>query len=457
MSRDSRLAELDRYIEDHLQQFIDDLSTLCALPTVSAQGQAIDETAAAVRDLLEKYGVEAEVIPTSGFPVVYGRASGASPRTLLCYNHYDVQPAEPFELWDSPPFEATLRNGKLYARGVADDKGHIVCRLAAIAALRAVYGQLPCSVTFLIEGEEEIGSVSLPPFIEANADRFRADACLWESGRVDYEGRPQMYLGMRGDYYVELRARCMTRDAHSGQGGSIFPNAAWRLVWALNTLKGPDERIRIPGWYDDVRPPSERDLELLAAAPDQDDELRRTYGIREFLLGASGLELKRRQVFEPTCTISGIASGYQGPGSKTVLPAEAMAKVDFRLVPEQRPDDLREKLRRHLVEQGFGDIEIIEHCGYPAARVDPDHPFVQLAAQAAREVYGKDPVIHPLSGGSGPMDPFVRVLRVPIANAGIGYPDSRAHAPNEHIRLSDFVAGVKHTARVMLRLPDLPV
>ena len=444
-----QFEQVDRYVEDHVLEFLEDLARLVALPSVAARGEGMDAAAAATRDLLGKYGVEARTMPSDRIPMVYGELRGRGARTLLCYNHYDVQPAEPFELWDSPPFEATLREGSLYGRGVGDDKGHIVCRLAAIAALRAVFGDLPCSVKFLIEGEEEVGSGSMPAFIERHADLLRADGCLWEFGGVDYEGRPQIYLGMRGDVYVELRARTIRHDAHSGLGGSILPNAAWRLVWALNTLKGPDERILIPGWYDDVRPPSARDLELLAALPSEEVELKASFGVPGFLKGATGVELRRQQVFEPTCTVAGIGGGYQGPGSKTVLPAEAMAKVDFRIVPDQEPDDLMAKLRRHLAEQGFGDIEVIQHGGSRAARVSPDDPFVALVAGAGREVYGRPAVIYPTSGGSGPMDPFVRYLGVPIANVGIGYPDGLVHAPNEHIRVDDFVKGVKQTARVL--------
>jgi acetylornithine deacetylase/succinyl-diaminopimelate desuccinylase-like protein len=452
---DETLKAIDRYIDENLDRYIRDLQALCRLPSVSAQALAIDETAAAVSELLEAYGVPARQMPTTRFPVVYGEAAGDSPATLLLYNHYDVQPAEPLELWHSNPFDLDIRDGNMYGRGVGDDKGHILCRLAAIDALRAVTGSLPCGVKFLIEGEEEIGSGSLDPFIAANADLLRADGCLWEFGGVDFDERPQIFAGMRGDLYVELRARTANRDAHSGLGGSMFANAAWRLTWALASLKGPDERILIPGWYDDVREASARDMDLLSALPSEEDRIRATYGLGGFLLDATGLELKRRSLFEPTCTISGLSSGYQGPGSKTVLPAEATAKVDFRLVPNQSAADLLEKLRRHLAEQGFDDIELIQHGGYDAARVDPDAPFVRMVADTGWDVYDRPASIHPTSGGSGPMDSFVRHLGIPIANVGIGYPDSGAHAPNEHVRVFDFVRGIRQTARVMLRMAEL--
>ncbi|MGA7669320.1 MAG: M20/M25/M40 family metallo-hydrolase [Nitrolancea sp.] len=452
---ESRLADVDRYIDAHVQQYIDDLTRLVALPSVGAQRTFMIETADLTRELLEKYGVSAEVMPSDGFPMVYGELKGGSPKTVLCYNHYDVQPAEPFELWDSPPFEATQRDGKLFGRGVGDDKGHIVCRLGAIDALKTVLGEVPCSVKFLIEGEEEIGSGSMPAFIEQHATMLKSDGCLWEFGGVGYDGRPQIFLGMRGDFYVELRCKLLAHDAHSGLGGSLFPNAAWRLVWALNTFKDQNERILIPGWYDDVRGPTAKDMELLEHLPSDEERLKVSYGLKGFLKGVTGVELRRQQVFEPTCTIAGFGSGYQGAGSKTVLPAEAMCKVDFRLVPDQDPADLMRKLRKHLDDNGFTDIEIVQHGAYPAAKVDPDDPFVTLVAEAGFDVYDMPTEVHPTSGGSGPMDPFVRVLNVPIANVGIGYPDSGAHAPNEHVRIEDFVRGIKQTAHVFARMAEL--
>lgn len=453
MTHDERMQQVDQYIDDHVQDFLQDLSDLCAYPTVAAQNQAIDETADFTAKLLEKYGFSAKVMPSTGNPMVYGELNGARDNTVLCYNHYDVQPAEPLELWDSPPFEATERDGKLYARGVVDDKGHIICRLAAIAALKAIYGEVPCSVKMLIEGEEEIGSMSMEPFIEQHEDMLSgADGCLWEFGGVDFEDRPEIVLGMRGDIYVELRAKTISHDAHSGLGGSIFPNAAWRLTWALSTLKDQNERIQIPGWYDDVREPTSAEMELLRNLPRSDEALKESFGLDRFLKDVDGVEMLRQQLFEPTCTIAGIGGGYQGPGSKTVLPAEAMAKVDFRIVPDQDPDDLVAKLRKYLVDQGFDDIEVIQHNGSRAARVYPNAPFVQTVIESAREVYGTEPVVSPTSGGSGPMDPFVRLLNVPISNVGIGYANTLVHSPNENMRIADFVKGVKQTARVMARV-----
>jgi acetylornithine deacetylase/succinyl-diaminopimelate desuccinylase-like protein len=244
--------------------------------------------------------------------------------------------------------------------------------------------------------------------------------------------------------------RSASRDAHSGLGGSIFPNAAWRLVWALNSLKGPDERVRIPGFYDAVKPPTARDLELLAALPEDSPDLLDSYGLRGFLKGLTGgVELRREQVFSPACTISGLTSGYQGPGTMTVLPARASAKVDLRLVPDQKPEEVLTQLRAHLDAQGFDDVQIQDLGSEAPARTDPDHPFLRMVAETARDVYGVPQRIAPMSGGSGPNHAFVEHLHVPIGTAGVAYPGNQIHAPNENLRIDDFVAGVRHTARIV--------
>lgn len=444
-------SAVDEYIDGHLDASLEELKRLCAQPSVAAQGAGLSECAELVAGMLHSRGFDAKVMEVpDGPPAVYAERQGSSHNTLICYNHYDVQPAEPLELWDSPAFEPEIRDSKMYARGVSDDKGHIVSRLAAIDALLATNGgELPCNVKFLIEGGEEISSPGIPEFVRQHSDIFKADACIWESGHVDYEGRPEMFLGMRGICYVELRVRTASRDAHSGTGGSVFPNAAWRLVWALNSIKGPDGRIRIPGHYEHVRQPTQRDLELLEALPNEEERIRSTYGLSEFLNGVTGLDFRRQAVFEPTCTICGLTSGYQLEGAKTVLPAYASAKVDFRLVPDQTPEDIFAKLRAHLDAEDFEDVETVFIGGENPAKTSPDNAFVKVSVDAAREVYGKEPTVHPMIGGSGPMYAFIEYLHVPVTNSGIGYPGGLVHAPNEHIRIKDFLTGTKHSARII--------
>ncbi|MBU2609900.1 MAG: M20/M25/M40 family metallo-hydrolase, partial [Chloroflexi bacterium] len=437
----STYTKIDAYLESHLDESIAELSQLVAQPSVGAQNLGMKECAALVAGMLRKRGFTAEIMPTGnkfseGAPVVLGERKGKSDKTLLFYNHYDVQPPEPLELWETPPFEPSLREGKLFGRGVSDDKGHIVSRLFAMDALLNELSELPCNVKFIIEGEEETSSLHLHDFVRQNKERLKADACIWEFGGVDHKETPIQYLGLRGICYVELSVETASTDVHSGLGGSIFPNAAWRLVWALNTLKGPDERIRIPGHYDNVKPPSARDRELIAALPEIANEYMTRYGLKNFVRGLTGgVELRLAEVFEPTCTICGLTSGYQGSGSKTVQPAQASAKVDFRLVPDQTPEEILAKLRAHLDAEGFEDVQIEYLGGEAPARTDPDDPFIKLVVETAHEVYGAPMQLVPLVGGSGPNAPFIHDLGLPVATAGLGYPDTRAHAPNENIRL----------------------
>ena len=228
----------------------------------------------------------------------------------------------------------------------------------------------------------------------------------------------------------------------------MLPSAAWRLLWALESLKGADERIRIAGFYDDGRPPSELDRQLLAAQPSYEDELRATYGVQEFLRGLTG-EALHAAVFEPTCNIQGITTGYQGPGMKTLIPARASAKLDFRLVPDQDPDDILAKLRAHLHGAGFGDVMVMRHGAMWPARAAADDPLVQLTIRTGEEVYGKPSVVTPLTGGSSPVYAFAGPLGIPVVNPGVGYWDSRTHSPDEHIRLQDFLNGARQIARII--------
>lgn len=443
-------ARINNYLDTHLDKSITELSRLVAQPSVSAQNWGLTECADLVADMLHARGFDVQIMPTDGAPVVFGERSGRSDRTMLIYNHYDVQPPEPLDLWESPPFEPSLRDGKLYGRGVADDKGPIASRLHAIDALLEQDGELPCNIKFIIEGEEETSSVHLQGFVEQNQELLAADACIWEFGGVDHRETPMQYLGLRGICYVELTVETAKVDTHSGTGGSIFPNAAWRLVWALRSLKGSDGRIRIPGFYDLVKQPSPRDRQYMAALPEVADEFKERFGVKYFLKGLTGgVDLRIAEVFEPTCTICGLTSGYQGPGSKTVLPARASAKVDFRLVPDQHPLEILDQLRIHLDNQGFDDVQIEYLGGEPPARTDPDDPFVKLVVETAEPVYGRLMQIVPMVGGSGPSYPFVHLLKLPVVTAGPGYPGSLAHAPNENLRLDLYLKHAKHMVRIL--------
>jgi len=441
--------KIDTYLETHLDRSLAELGRLVSQPSISAQKIGLHECAALVGEMLKARGFAVQIHATAGSPIVFAERKGKSDKTLLIYNHYDVQPPEPLELWETPPFEPSIRDGRMYGRGVSDDKGHLVSRLHAIDALLAE-GELPCTIKFIVEGEEETASVNLAKFVNEHTDLLKADACLWEFGGVDHTDTPQEYLGLRGILYLELSLELLGTDVHSGLGGSIFPNAAWRLVWALNTLKGPDERILVPSFYDDVQPPSARDRELMEALPDPSEDYKSRYGVPYFTKGLTGgADLKIEEVFTPTCTICGLTAGYQGPGSKTVLPARASAKVDFRLAPNQNPEKILASLRAYLDAQGFSDIQM-ENLGadFPA-RTDPDHPFIKLVVDTAKEAYAKPMAVIPITGGSGPNHPFIHVLGLPVATGGMGYPDTRTHAPNENIRIDLYLKHARHVARII--------
>ncbi len=441
---------LDAFLRDRLDAYIAEAARLCAQPSVSARKEGIDECVTLVTEILEAHGLEVQQFATPGSPVLVGKAAGASDRTLLFYNHYDVQPPEPLELWTTPPFSPTVRDGALFARGAKDDKGELLARLAALDAVRAAHGgTLPCGVTFVVEGEEEIGSPHIAPFVLAHLDLLRADASIWEEGGTDKDGRPGTSLGRRGVMGVELGVTTLSRDAHSGNAHKL-PNAAWRLLRARATLKGPDDRILIPGFYDRVLPPTPLDLQLMDALPDEDAWLREEFGVREFVGALSGDALDRA-VFNPTCNIQGITAGYQGAGMKTVIPAQASAKLDFRLVPDQDPDDIFALLRAHLDAQGFDDVTLTRFGAMWPDKAAADHPFVALAARTAEEVYGQPYQLMPMVGGSSPVYAFARPLgNIPVIAAGVGRGiTNRTHSPDEHMRLDDFLNGARHIARIL--------
>jgi acetylornithine deacetylase/succinyl-diaminopimelate desuccinylase-like protein len=437
------------------------LEQLCRQPSVAAQGLGMAEMADLTEGLLRDAGFSTRRLHAQGAPpAIYGELKGSrkgvqlNPPTLLLYDHYDVQPAEPLDLWHSPPFEPTVRDGKLYARGTSDDKGEIAARLAAIRALRAAYGELPITIRWIIEGEEEIGSPHFAAIAEPYADLLKADGCLWEGSGFTPDGRPELVLGTKGLLYVQLDVQGTGVDAHSGNA-PILPSAAWRLVQALATLRGPDGRVRIPGFYDAVRPPSPAELAALADQPDMDGELRAVFGIDSFVDGLSGAALRERLSFAPTCNIAGLGSGYTGEGTKTVLPARAMAKIDFRLVPDQDPNDILAKLRAHLDAQGYNDIAITTFSASEPVVTPLDEPFVRRVAAIAQAYNGKPPVISPIIGGTLPL---LGALRRYVGVPGLCVPGdpvywaNGAHSPNEHIRLSDLAEAVKFNCHLFQAL-----
>jgi acetylornithine deacetylase/succinyl-diaminopimelate desuccinylase-like protein len=446
--------ELDEAVLENISknymEYISDLQKLVKQPSVSASGEGIEECASILKEIMESRGIRSRLLRIKGAnPVVYGEvlARGAE-KTLLFYNHYDVQPPDPVDLWNFPPYSAMISDGRVYGRGAADDKGEIASRLAVVDSFLRSGKDPPCNFKFLVEGEEESGSVHLPEYARTFKELFSADAGLWEFGGVDTLGRPVVRLGMKGILYVELVARGPARDLHSSLA-AVVDNPAWRLVNALGTLRSDDGSILIDGWIDSVRSLLDYERKLLEDFPYDEEGALKNYGVKSFINGLTGLPLRKRLQTEPTCNICGIWSGYTGPGSKTVLPAEARAKLDFRLVPDQDPQELFGLLRKHLDSKGYADIQISSMEGEPAARVSPEQPIARSSRSAARKVYGKEALVELSSPVTGPLYVFTRDLQIPFAAIGTGHPEDAQHSPNESKRLDTFVSGTKWVAQTV--------
>lgn len=438
------------YVERNKDEYVEKLRTLCRQPSVSAQNLGLFETAELVKKFLSDTGFTVETFsPSKGPPVIFGELkSKRGQKTLIIYNHYDVQPVEPVELWTNPPFSATVENGRIFARGASDNKGNIVSRLLAIDAFVKVRGDVPCNIKWAIEGEEEIGSPHFPEFINKYKDRLAGESAIWEFGGLDYDDRPMVTLGLKGMLYVEFKVQTALKDSHSARA-AVVENPAWRLVRMLDTIQDEDGRILVEGWYDDVKPFTTEELEAIRAMPLEEHSIRDELGIKHFLYGLTGFEFKKAFYGNPTANIAGIWSGYTGAGHKTVLPSTANAKMDFRLVPEQDPVKLATKLRQHLSKHGFGDVEVTLQAENPAARTPISAPIARIAANAGREIFRKEPVTLVTSAASGPMHFYTNALHLPTVAIGCNHPRSNTHAPDENQRIDVFVQASKWIARVI--------
>lgn len=427
-------------------RMVADLQRMIRQPSVSATGQGITECARLVSSILEDSGIGARLLEVPGHaPLVYGEArSESSPdRTILFYNHYDVQPAEPVEMWGHPPFAGEIDGGRVYGRGATDDKGELAARIEAVRTLLKS-GDLPCNIKFVIEGEEENGSTGIPAYLERYGQMMACDGIVWEFGYVDASDRPIIGLGVKGMLFVELRARGASRDLHSGMA-PIIQNAAWRLTGALSTLAGSDGRIRVPGWYDGAEPLSEDDRRLLKMMPYDAESVKSDTGVERFVLDQDGAQAKEDLAGVATCNIAGLWSGYTGNGTKTVLPSEATAKLDLRILPGMNTGALASRLRGHLADNGYGDIEVTILHAEPGSRTSPAHPFVGTVREAADAAYGTHilSIIYP---ETGPLWHFASKLGAPCVLAGGTHVHSRMHAPDEWAR----VDLLEKTSRMMV-------
>ena len=449
------MTALDDYIAANERRFVDELKELCSIGSVSAEGsEAVEPCGRWVAGRLASLTDRVETLAAGGIPSVLAEIEGSSRRRLLLYMHHDVQPVDPLPLWESPPFEPAEREGRIYARGVCDDKADVMARIHALEALRAVGGDLPCTVRFLSEGEEETGSPTFEALVERNSSKLEADGCLWESTEFDQRGRAQVMFGVRGLLYVHLRVRMLGFDQHSGYA-SLIPSASLYLVNALASLSDTELNVRIDGFYESARPATDSDRRGMGEIDLDLGELARATGFDRPVRGVAPGDAVEQLLFTPTCNVAGVHSGYGGPGSKTVLPAEAEAKVDFRLVPDMDPLDILRKLRRHLDAHGFDRVEITGHEAERPMRCDQDSLAGRAVLETEREMRG-EPVVWPFMPLTGPMWAISGQLGVPaVLPCGAGRPGNRIHAPNENIAVRDYLDTVRVTARVIERFGSL--
>ncbi len=448
----------DAFVQNNQDRFLEELKTFLRIPSISTLPENkpdIERAAAFVADGLKAAGMEnVEIIPTGRHPLVYADWLHAPGKpTVLCYGHYDVQPADPVELWDSPPFEPTIRNGNLYARGSVDDKGQMYMHVKAIEALFGVHGKLPVNVKFLIEGEEEVGGASIASYVAANPDKLKADVALVSDTALYAPGIPTLCIGLRGLVYTEVEATGPARDLHSGLYGGAAPNAVYGLIELLAKAKDADGRILIPGIYDQVEPPAPAEVKSWAELPfDEREFLEKEVGASE-LTGEPDQSVLARVWARPTFEVHGIAGGFAGAGAKTVIPAKATAKVSMRLVPNQTVGQVVDAFKTWVAANTPKGIrtEVRVLSASPAVVVNPDHPAIRTAAQVFGEVLGRETVFI-RSGGSIPIvGDFARHLGIPTVLMGFGLPDDALHSPNEKFRVENFYTGIRTVARFLER------
>ncbi len=427
----------DKFIDKNMAALISDLQKLIRQPSVSAKNLGLEECARLVVHMMRKAGIKTEILRIGKNipPAVYGevRSRQNPAKTILFYNHYDVQPEEPLELWNDKPFSGNIRGNKIYGRGSADDKGELITRIKAADAFLKTTGDVPCNIKFLVEGEEEIGSMHVEDYLRRYERKLSCDAVIWEFGYVDEKDRPIISLGMKGLLYVELSVQESVRDVHSSLA-VLIENPAWKLVEALKTLRNKDGKILIKDWYKEAEDFTNEELRIIASEPFDEKSFKKEYGIRRFVDNKKGVEIRKALVGEPTCNIAGFTSGYEGPGAKTVLPSRALVKIDFRLVPKMSPLKQLRRLKRHLKEKGFGDIQVRMIHGEAASRTKISNRFVKTVRQAANEAFGKS-ILSVSSAGTGPMYSFSKVLKAPCISIGSTYVFSRIHSPNEFTRI----------------------
>ncbi|MDN4492609.1 M20/M25/M40 family metallo-hydrolase [Ureibacillus aquaedulcis] len=441
------LDSFNEILTNRKYEYIDQLTTFLGQESVSTNNEAINECATLLKRMMDDIGIDTEIIQTRGNPVVYGEiVKDESNFTMLIYGHYDVQPPGPVDEWESPPFEPTIRNNRIYARGAGDNKGQLMAQILAIKTYKEAIGDIPINVKFVFDGEEEIGSPNLNTFIEEHKDMLKADFVYTSDGSSHYSGSPLILLGVRGILFLELKAKVAEWDNHSGNTGNILPNPAWKLMNLLNTMRSPDGRVLIEGFYDNIRPATEREKELLQLLPYDAKDIGAKIGYPH--LDMTGENYYHKLTMEPTFNISGFKSGYTGESLKTLIPSTATVRLDLRLVVDQDPEDILNKINHH-VQLHDPDIEVTFLGSMKPSRTSADLEVVKVVTQAISESYNKEPIIQPSLAGSVPDYVWTGILGAPSIIMPYANFDQRNHSPNENLDLDYFFNGIKCTSHVI--------
>lgn len=444
------MLNIEKYINEKREEYLGLLFTLLKQKSISAQNIGMEECSTMLMEILEDIGMETKLISTEGYPVVYGeKINNKNDFTLLIYGHYDVQPPDPLDEWKTPPFEPTVKDGKIFCRGAGDNKGQLMAQLLAIKTYQDVVGDLPINIKVAIEGEEECGSVNLAKFVEDNKVLLRSDLVYVSDGPMHDSGAPVVLLGVRGMLFIELVAKGAKWDNHSGNKGNIVPNPAWKLVQLLNTMRDYSGKILIDGFYDDLLKPTEQELELISTLPFNAQDLAEQIGYRDFNMTKE--EYYKKLTLEPTFNIAGFHSGYDGEGAKTIIPSVAKVKIDFRLVVEQDPEDIFNKLVEH-VNKFAPEVEVKRYGSMKPSRTPSDLNEVKIVKKAVEKSYKQKPILQPSLGGSLPDYVWTEILGVPSVIVPYANYDEANHSPNENLNVDNFFDGILCTCHVIKEL-----
>lgn len=435
------IAKALAHADAHWDEYVGMYLRAVAQPSVAAQDHGVRACGEILRGYLADSGIAARLMETGGQPIVYGELPGpAGAPTVLVYSHYDVQPADPVDAWETPPFEPTVIDGRVFARGAGDNKGQLMANLLAVRSLLRTGQRAPVNLKFVYDGEEENGSPNLPAFVERHKDLLRADLCYFADGQVHPSNRPVVNFGVRGMLAIEFEARGAKTDLHSGHWGEVAPSASWKLVHLLGSMKDAGGHVLVEGFYDDVRPMTEADRHALDEIPYDEREVLDLMGARS-VAGPSEFSFFEKALLRPSMNLSGLQAGYTGPGARSAIPSRSIAKMEMRLVPDQDPDVMFERIAAH-VRRVDRDITVRKLKGVPPSRTALDAPFSKAIIKAIGDAFGEAPILFPTVGATSADFVFTRMLGMPSFCVPYGPPDENQHSPNESFRLEDLRRGI---------------